>query len=542
MTLVGVPGIGKSRLVHELSLIVERDEELIVWRRGRSLPYGEGVAYWALGEIVKAQAGILESDGADDASRKLARAVSDLVADAAEAAWIERQLRALVGSRRRTTHSRRARKAFAARRRFLEALAEDGPAVLVFEDLHWADDDLLDFVDELAERLDAVPLLLICTARPELLSRRPGWGGGKLNAVTLSLEPLSDGDTARLLQTLLERSVLPAEQAGGHHRAGGRRAAVRRGVRPHAGGGKRHRTTSRRRCRASSPLGSTGCRRRRRPSFRTRRFSARCSGRTPSADLTGLDGHDLDERLRALERREFVRRERRSAVEGARQYVFLHALVRDVAYGQIPRAGRAEKHRAAADWISALPGDRAEDRAEMLTHHLESAIAYGESAGIDVGDLRPRAVAALKEAGDRAWQLNIAARAAQLYRRALDVCYRRRARSGASVPLRTRTGVRGGVGWRPDRRPQGVDRRPGSRRQAGAGGDRRGDTQPSPVEHAKPRSRARLQGARAGRRQRPHIDPVRGAVDCRGSLGDQRPTGGRTSTLRGGADHRPGER
>ena len=418
VTLVGVPGIGKSRLVHELSLIVERDGELIVWRRGRSLPYGEGVAYWALGEIVKAQAGILESDGADDASSKLARAVSDLVADETEAAWIERQLRPLVGLGGGETQPSR-QEGFAARRRFLEALAEDGPAVLVFEDLHWADDDLLDFVDELAERLDAVPLLLICTARPELLSRRPGWGGGKLNAVTLSLERLSDDNTARLLQTLLERSVLPAEtQAAIIERSEGVPLFAEEYAR----------------------MLETGAAQDELPETLQGIVAARIDGLPPDekavlqnaavlgkvfwtdaiADLSGLDADALDERLRALERREFVRRERRSAVEGARQYVFLHAVVRDVAYGQIPRAARAEKHHAAADWISALPVDRAEDRAETLSHHLESAIGYGESAGIDVASLRPRAVAALKEAGDRAWQLNIAARAAQLYRRALD--------------------------------------------------------------------------------------------------------------------------
>ena len=210
VTVVGVPGIGKSRLVHELWQQVDDDHDLIVWRRGRSLPYGEGIAYWALGEIVKAQAGILESDDAPETEAKLGAAVGALLSDRGEAAWVERHLRPLIGLPvDETTPSRE--EAFAARRRFLEALAEDGPAILVFEDIHWADDDLLDFVDELADRLDSVPLLIVCTARPELLSRRPGWGGGKSNATTASLEQLSDADTARLLGALLDRSVLPAE-------------------------------------------------------------------------------------------------------------------------------------------------------------------------------------------------------------------------------------------------------------------------------------------------------------------------------------------
>jgi class 3 adenylate cyclase/tetratricopeptide (TPR) repeat protein len=418
VTLVGVPGIGKSRLVHELSQIVEYDEELIVWRRGRSLPYGEGVAYWALSEIVKAQAGILESDDADDAGAKLSRAVADLLGDATEAAWVERNLRPLVGLASGDDQPARSQ-AFAARRRFLEALAETGPAVLVFEDLHWADDDLLDFVDELADRLDAVPLLLVCTARPELLARRPGWGGGKLNSTTLSLQPLSADDTARLLLSLLERSVLPAEtQSAIVERAAGIPLFAEEYVRMLEGGAVGHEVPE-------TLQGVVAARVDGLPADEKMLLQdAAVLGKVfwtdALATLSGVDHDALDERLRALERKEFVRRERRSAVEGERQYVFLHALVRDVAYGQIPRATRSQKHRATADWISGLPVDRAEDRAETLAHHLESAISYGESAGVDVSDLRPAAVSALREAGDRAWALNILSRATSFYRRAID--------------------------------------------------------------------------------------------------------------------------
>jgi class 3 adenylate cyclase/tetratricopeptide (TPR) repeat protein len=418
VTLVGVPGIGKSRLVHELSQVVDEDPELIVWRRGRSLPYGEGVAYWALGEIVKAQAGILESDGADEAAAKLSRAVADLVDDATEAAWIERNLRALVGLA--AGHDQPSRgQAFAARRRFLEALAERGPAVLVFEDLHWADDDLLDFVDELTDRLDAVPLLLVCTARPELLTRRPGWGGGKLNAVTLSLAPLSEEETARLLQELLQRSVLLAEtQAAIIERAAGVPLFAEEYVRMLEAG------------EAGDDLPETlqgivaarvdGLPADEKALLQDAAVLGKVFWTDALGTLSGAGADELDEMLHALERKEFVRRERRSAVEGARQYVFLHSLVRDAAYGQIPRAGRAAKHRATAEWILRLPADRSEDRAETLAHHLESAIDYGESAGLDVSDLRPLAVAALRDAGDRAWALNIVGRAARFYRRALD--------------------------------------------------------------------------------------------------------------------------
>ena len=419
ITLVGVPGIGKSRLVQELRAFVDADPELITWRRGRSLPYGEGVAYWALGEIVKAQAGILESDGASVAGEKLERAVQDLVSDAVEAVWVERHMRPLVGIGSGDGQPARA-EAFAARRRFLEALAETGPAVLVFEDVHWADDDLLDFVDEITDKLDSVPLLLICTARPELLARRPAWGGGKLNAATLSLAPLSDDETRRLLHGLLDRSVIPADtQTAIVQRAEGVPLFAEELARMLSEGEAPTRLPETLQGLVTARVDGLA------PAEKALLQDASVLGKVFWTDalvaLSSLDGDDLEERLRALERREFVRRERRSAVEGARQYTFLHAVVRDAAYGQIPRAARSAKHRATAEWITTLPADRSEDRAETLAHHLEAAISYGAAAGIDVSDLTVKAVRALRDAGDRAWSLNALGRAERFYRRALEL-------------------------------------------------------------------------------------------------------------------------
>jgi len=212
VTLVGVPGIGKSRLVHELSLIADADSELITWRQGRCLAYGEGVTFWALAEIVKAQAGILEGDTDAAAGEKLHSTVADVLADSQEAAWIEARLRPLAGLEAEAEiASDRRGESFAAWRRFFEALADQRTLIAVFEDLQWADNGLLDFLDELADWAAGVPLLLLCTARPELLSRRPAWGGGKLNATTVALAPLSDAETALLIAHVLERSVLPAE-------------------------------------------------------------------------------------------------------------------------------------------------------------------------------------------------------------------------------------------------------------------------------------------------------------------------------------------
>ena len=209
--------------MRELFQAVDDDPELIVWRQGRSLPYGEGSPFWALAEIVKAQSGILETDGADEAATKVAGAVRDVAVDETEAAWLERHLLTLTGVQlARSPGHASLDESFGAWRRFVEALAEKGPAVLVFEDLHWADDALLDFVDSLADRVAGVALLVVGSARPELLERRPGWGGRKRNAATISLTPLTDEETARLLAGLFGTPVLAAErQAALLQRAGG---------------------------------------------------------------------------------------------------------------------------------------------------------------------------------------------------------------------------------------------------------------------------------------------------------------------------------
>ncbi|HEY6113122.1 MAG TPA: adenylate/guanylate cyclase domain-containing protein, partial [Gaiellaceae bacterium] len=223
LTLVGVPGIGKSRLVYELNRIVEADPELITWRQGRCLAYGDGITLWALGEIVKAQVGALEQDTPEEIAAKVHQSVADTLAGSGDEAWVEEHLLALLGlGGEAQLGSDRRNESFSAWRRFLEGLAEQRPLVMVVEDIHWADESLLDFLDELVDWLTDIPLLVVATARPELLERRPNWGGGKLNATTLALSPLSDEQTAELIGRLLERPLLAAEsQRALLERAGG---------------------------------------------------------------------------------------------------------------------------------------------------------------------------------------------------------------------------------------------------------------------------------------------------------------------------------
>jgi class 3 adenylate cyclase/tetratricopeptide (TPR) repeat protein len=405
VTLVGVPGIGKSRLVYELSRAADEDEELIVWRQGRSLPYGEGVSFWALGEIVKAQAGVLASDPADVTEEKLGAATA-LLTDELEREWVERHLRPLVGlSGDELSASDRRGESFAAWRRFLEAVAEGEPTVLVFEDLHWADDGLLDFVDGLVDWVDGVSLLVVCTARPELLDRRPGWGGGKRNATTISLAPLDDDSTTRLVLALLERPLLDADTHQALvERAAGNPLYAEEFVRMlEAGGSVEGRLPA-------SVQGIVAARIDVLPEVEKRLVQyAAVLGKVFWSDallaVEEVEPWELAETLRSLERKEFVRREHRSAVAGASQHAFVHALVRDAAYGQLPRTQRARLHLAAAEWIESLPEDRAEDRAETLAHHYLTAIELRRAASENVADLRARAAVALQEAGERALAL-----------------------------------------------------------------------------------------------------------------------------------------
>jgi class 3 adenylate cyclase/tetratricopeptide (TPR) repeat protein len=423
VTLIGVPGIGKSRLVFELYGAIEAGPwGLIFWRRGRSLPYGDGVTFWALAEMVKAQAGILESDTDAEVAEKLHRAVTDLVGDE-QSEWVERHLRPLVGlTAEEELRADDSEEAFAAWRRLFEAMAERRPLVLVFEDLHWADDALLDFVDELADWVTGVPLLILGTARPELLARRPGWGGGKANALTISLSPLSENETALLVHSLLERAVLPSEtQAALLANAGGNplyaeefvRLARERGVEQGA--------------EITLPASVQGLIAARLDGLKIDDKAllqdAAVLGRVfwtgALASVVGLDRNEVERRLHRLERRGFVRRERRSSLPRENEFAFGHVLVRDVAYAQIPRGLRGDKHRRAAEWIETL--GRQEDHAEVLAHHYLNALELAEAAGEPSEALAERARISLRDAGDRAFALNAFPQAARFYTSALEL-------------------------------------------------------------------------------------------------------------------------
>jgi class 3 adenylate cyclase len=396
LTLVGVPGIGKSRLVGELFQSIERGGQLTFWRQGRSLPYGQGVSYWALAEMVKAQAGILETDGDEEAGAKLERMVEQLLEEDTE--WVLSHLRPLVGQASAPPGSQE--EAFAAWSRVWEALAEEHALVLVFEDIHWADDGLLDFIDYLADWVRDVPILIVCTARLELLERRPAWSGGKVNAATVQLPPLSDEQTAELMSALgagMDPALL--ERCGGnplYAEQFARMLAERgEGALPETVQGI-----------IAARLDALA------PEEKSLLQDAAVVGKVFWLGALGA----TEQQLHVLRQKELVQRARRSSVEGETEYAFKHVLLRDVAYGQIPRADRAAKHLRAAEWIESL--GRPEDHAEMLAHHYVNALELARAAGQETDELRERTVRALRNAGDRALALNALAQTHSYFRQA----------------------------------------------------------------------------------------------------------------------------
>ncbi len=418
VTVVGEPGIGKSRLVTELRTALDDRPDVVTWRHGRCLPYGEGITFWALGEVVKAEAGILESDDRSQAAAKLDELVAGLVPDESERPWFASRLGPLVGAGGDGAAASR-EESFTAWRRFLEAMAARRPFVLVVEDLHWADAALLEFLEHLLDWTAPVPLLLLCTARPELFERNASWGGGKRNATTISLAPLSEQDSARLLQVVLERAVLPAEaQTVLLERAGGNPLYAEQFARMLAESGDVDSLSVPESVQAlmAARLDTLS------PELKALLQDASVVGRMfwtgAVASIGGRERDDVRRGLNELVRREFVRPVRVSSIEGEDELSFWHALVRDVAYQQIPRSPRADKHVAAAEWVEEMAGARAGDYAEILVYHLSQARELREAAGADVHGLDEPLVRNLVLAGDRAQHFDAAA-AEEYLRRAV---------------------------------------------------------------------------------------------------------------------------
>ncbi len=413
VTIVGEPGVGKSRLCAELFGYLDDRPGLTRWRQGRCLPYGEGIAFWALGEIVKAECGILESDPPEEADAKLEVA---LPREDPDFAWLKARLQPLVGAGGEPASQE---ESFTAWRRCLEAWAEARETVLVLEDLHWADEALLWFLEHVAEWAQDVPLLILCTARPELYEQHPTFGAQARNAHRINLAPLTDEETARLISSLLE-AVLPADtQRALLERAGGNPLYAEEFVRllsdrgeladavevPHS-------------VQALIAARLDTLSHERKSLLQDAAVMGKVFWAGLLAEMGGRETREVEQALHELARKELVRPVRTSSMEGEAEYGFWHLLVRDVCYQQIPRAGRAERHSAAAAWLEDKAGERVGDLADVLAHHYVQALELTRAAGRtpETHELEAGALRNLALAGERALPLDVARAEASLAR------------------------------------------------------------------------------------------------------------------------------
>jgi DNA-binding SARP family transcriptional activator len=407
VTLAGAPGIGKTRLVSELR---EREAASARWLVGRAVAYGDGLPFFALRQIVKALIGVLDSDSADDARVKvdshMARAVGE------DGAWVGAHVRLLLGLESEQTGDRG--EAFAAWRRFLEATAEHEPVALLLEDVHWADEGLLDFVEHLAKWATG-PLLVLCTARPELLERRPEW-------VVENLAPLSEAEAGRLLDSVADRKLAPELRQSVLERVGGNPLYVEEYAHALAASGGSMTPG------LAIPMSVQGVIAARidalplaeKAALQRAAIVGKVFWPGAVAAVSDLDVTAVRERLTALDEKQLVRRSSRSSVGGEKEYVFAHVLVCDVAYEQMPRADRAIGHRRAASWLEAL-SEQAQDRLELVAYHYSTALDLWRTVGEEPDDLAARTVHALRSAGERAQQLYANTEAAAYFRRALEL-------------------------------------------------------------------------------------------------------------------------
>jgi len=414
VTIAGEPGVGKSRLVRELRRHVDQLPDLVRWRQARCPPYGEAASYSALGELVKAEAGILDTDAPGTALGRLAVSLEPLLPGADERAWVVGRLAPLVGSGSERATGKGER--FAAWHRWLTALAEQRPTVVVVEDLQWADALLVEFLSEAPETARGAPLLLVCTARPEFFESFPHWGTGLRDALTIRLQTLDAEGTAHLLGELLAGEELDegvrrlvAERSGGNPLWAEEFVRMLRDRPPDAG--------------ALAIPGSVQAIVAARidlldPAAKTVIQAASTVGKafwaSAVADLAEGTA-DIAESLQELVRRGLIRRERVSTVPGETEYSFTHTVVREVAARQAPRTVRAVRHHRVARWMERMAGDRVADRAELIAHHDGEALRLATATDLpDVTMFVEAAIGSYQRAAAQAACLDVAAQCSYL--------------------------------------------------------------------------------------------------------------------------------
>ena len=412
-TIYGEPGVGKSRLAREFLDGVERASVLV----GRALPYGEGVTYWPLAEMVKAAAGISDDDPLEEAFEKLREccaeeAVADVLGLAAGL------MEALEGERSPQEIAWAAREV-------MQGIAEVQPLVLLFEDIHWAEEPLLDLIEHVADWVRA-PVLILCLARPELLDARPGWGGGRVRSTAIELEPLSEDESAELVEQLLNQlagtsgerpASLPKEALD---RTEGNPLFVEETIRmlieSGPGNGSADRVPDTLQALIAARIDYLD------PAAKTLLQRGAVVGRVFWRGALehlapDVEGHEalVDDLLQ----REFLLREPRSSISGEVAYRFKHALIREVAYTGMAKLARAQYHARFAEWLAEKTG---EELVEIRAYHLDQAVEFlTELEGAPPEELAQETADALVKAAKRAIAREAYGNARKLGLRALEL-------------------------------------------------------------------------------------------------------------------------
>ena len=365
-TVLGPPGIGKSRLCREFSTTVEADGGRFI--RGRCLPYEERVGYQAFAGVVQAATGTLESDSPEVRLEKLERTVARVM-PADEAAETTSHVALLLGLTS-DAEARRPKVLFFWARRLLERIAGEQPTVVVFEDIHWAQPSELELLSYLGQHLRDAPVMLVAAARPELLDLHPTWGSGLTAQTTIVLEPLRPEDAVTLAGHLVQATGDPSfdlqgviETAGGNPLFLEELAASLAEMRT----GDKLPVTVREAIAARVDALP--------PDARSTLLSAAVVGRTfwrAVVEAVG-DAQDVDDALTVLEARDLIRRDPSSQLGGDAQFTFKHVLIRDVAYATVPRTARRERHAAVARHVEERLAGATETLSTILAHHWREA-------------------------------------------------------------------------------------------------------------------------------------------------------------------------
>jgi len=449
VTIYGEPGVGKSRLTYEFVRRAEAYADAPVVVRGRCLPYGDGITYWPLSEILRAVAGIADTDPPTVALSKIRALKGSQAASTADPEHTPAALAFTMGledpdlplSELEPKQVRQ--EIHAAWRAFFSDLATERPVIAVVEDIHWADPAMLDLLEELADRVEG-GVSFICPARPELTGHRPDWGGGKRNYSAIALDPLGEQDADVLVRSLLDVEELPdaayrriVARADGNpffleeivRQLVDNGAVSREGGRWHATGDV---------ARIDIPDTVQGVLAARidllDPAHRRVLQAAAVVGRVfwPGAvdRLVNGQADELHDALVALEDRDLVRSRLSSSLAGESEFIFKHVLTRDVAYDTLPRRDRSAAHAAIATWLEETLGDRAREFLELLAFHwFEAHRAAASSTTAPLEALRQKAFRCSLQAAQDAGRRFALRRAERLSEQAIDLAATGRERS-----------------------------------------------------------------------------------------------------------------